>query len=50
LFVELTAEGLADFRRELIERSVPNSESWWGYEIIQIHDPDGNELLFPFSD
>lgn len=50
LFVELTKDGLADFRRELAERSVPNNKTWWGYDSIQIHDPDGNELLFPFPD
>ncbi|HKN68112.1 MAG TPA: glyoxalase superfamily protein [Gemmatimonadaceae bacterium] len=50
LFVELTAEGLADFRRELNERSVPSKETRWGYEIIQIDDVDGNELFFPRSD
>ena len=50
LFVELTAEGLAAFQRELAERSVPNKKSWWGYDVVQIHDPDGNELLFPFPD
>jgi catechol 2,3-dioxygenase-like lactoylglutathione lyase family enzyme len=47
LFVELTAEGLAELRRELVERSVPNKGTWWGYDSIQIDDPDGNELLFP---
>lgn len=48
LFIELTADGLAEFRRELAERSVPNKKSWWGNDVIQINDPDGNELLFPF--
>lgn len=47
LFIELTAEGLAEFRRELAERSVPSKKTWWGYDCIQIHDPDGNELLIP---
>ena len=47
LFIELTAEGLTELRRELVDRSVPSKESWWGYSAIQIHDPDGNELLFP---
>lgn len=50
LFVELTVDGLAEFRRELVERSVPSNHSWWGYDVIQIHDPDGNELLFPLSE
>lgn len=47
LFVELTADELMEFRRELEERSVPTKETWWGYDSIQIDDPDGNELLFP---
>ena len=50
LFVELTREGLAAFRREIAERSIPNRESWWGCDVIRIDDPDGNELLFPLSD
>jgi hypothetical protein len=50
LFIELTGDGLVAFRRELVERSVPSITSWWGYDVIQIHDPDGNELLFPFSE
>lgn len=47
LFVELTREGLAELRRELAERSVPSKDSWWGHAVIQVDDPDGNELLFP---
>ena len=47
LFVSLTDEGLAQLRRELVERSIPSRKSWWGYDVIQIDDPDGNELLFP---
>jgi len=50
LFVALTAEALTDLRRELVERSVPSKESWWGYDVLQIDDPDGNELLFPLSE
>ena len=50
LFIELTAEGLANLRRELAERSVPTKETWWGYDTIQVDDPDGNELFFPRPD
>lgn len=50
MFIELTPDGLADLRRELIERSVPTKETWWGYECLQVDDPDGNELLFPKPD
>jgi catechol 2,3-dioxygenase-like lactoylglutathione lyase family enzyme len=49
LFVELTRDGLAEFRREIAERSIPSKKSWWGFDVIQIDDPDGNELLFPLS-
>jgi catechol 2,3-dioxygenase-like lactoylglutathione lyase family enzyme len=50
LFIELTAEGLAAFERELAERSVRTSETWWGYDSVQVDDPDGNELIFPRPD
>jgi catechol 2,3-dioxygenase-like lactoylglutathione lyase family enzyme len=47
LFVELTAAGVAELRREIAERSIPTTQAWWGYDVIQIIDPDGNELLVP---
>ena len=47
LYIELTAEALADLRRELTERSVSCKETWWGSDVLQIDDPDWNELLFP---
>jgi catechol 2,3-dioxygenase-like lactoylglutathione lyase family enzyme len=47
LFIELTADGLAELRREIAERSVPHKTTWWGYDSIQIEDPDGNELIIP---
>ena len=50
LFVKLTTVALDDFRRELVERSVPGTNSWWGCDVIRIEDPDGNELLFPTPD
>jgi len=49
LFVSLTDDALAELRREIRERSVPSKTSWWGYDVLQIDDPDGNELLFPTS-
>lgn len=49
LFVELNVDELAQLRRELAERSVPTKKTWWGYDSIQIDDPDGNELLFPIE-
>ena len=50
VFVELTRDGVAEFKHEIAERSIPNKKSWWGQDVIQIDDPDGNELLFPLPD
>ena len=45
MFLELDPAGLAEFRREIEERSIPHTMTWWGYDCILITDPDGNELL-----
>ena len=45
LFVELNAAELAQLRSEIEERSIPWEKSWWGYDVIKIVDPDGNEWL-----
>lgn len=47
LFISLTPESHASLLREFRERSVPTKETWWGYDTLQVDDPDGNELLFP---
>lgn len=47
LFIELTAEGLRDFRAELATGSIRVTLGWWGYEVIELEDPDGNQLFFP---
>jgi catechol 2,3-dioxygenase-like lactoylglutathione lyase family enzyme len=47
LFIELTPDGVAELQRELAARSAPHKQSWWGYDVVQVDDPDGNELLFP---
>lgn len=49
LFIELTSDGVAELRREVTERSIPSKETWWGYDVLQIEDPDGNELLIPLD-
>lgn len=46
LFIELNDDTRAELRREVAERGIPTREIWWGYDCIQIDDPDGNELLF----
>ncbi len=46
LFLSLTPEGVTELQREIADRSIPSKDAWWGYNVIQIDDPDGNELLF----
>ena len=50
LFIELNRDGIDELRREISERSVPTEKAWWGYDVIRIVDPDGNELLFPLDE
>ena len=50
LFIELNRAGIAERRREIQERAVPTQKGWWGYDVIRIIDPDGNELLFPLDE
>jgi catechol 2,3-dioxygenase-like lactoylglutathione lyase family enzyme len=50
LFVELNRDGIDELRREIVERSVPTQKAWWGYDVIRIADPDGNELFFPLDE
>jgi catechol 2,3-dioxygenase-like lactoylglutathione lyase family enzyme len=50
LFIELNEDQLVVLRRRIEERAIASSMSWWGYDVIQIDDPDGNELLFPVEE
>ena len=50
LFIELTREGIDELRREIVAQALPAEHSWWGYDVIRIADPAGNELLFPLDE
>ena len=45
LFLEISKEGVDQLLKEMRERSVGTEKSWWGYEVLRIADPDGNEIL-----
>jgi catechol 2,3-dioxygenase-like lactoylglutathione lyase family enzyme len=47
LYVELTRAGIEELESALAQRSIPNKRAWWGSDVIQVEDPDGNQLLFP---
>tara|TARA_Y100001934_G_C12134235_1_gene669358 strand:+ start:532 stop:657 length:126 start_codon:yes stop_codon:yes gene_type:complete len=41
---------MAAFEREIEEKAIPATRAFWGYDVIQIDDPDGNELMIPLED
>ena len=45
VFLELSQAGVDQLLKEVNERSIPTQKTWWGYDVLQIEDPDGNELL-----
>ncbi|HEX4793449.1 MAG TPA: VOC family protein [Humisphaera sp.] len=42
LFVELTDDGLAALRGEIVATAIASEKSCWGYDVIRIEDPDAN--------
>jgi len=59
VFISLNAEpstaeaGIAAvdaLRREFDNKRVTVKEGWWGYRLLVIEDPDGNQLFFNYPD
>ena len=57
LFISLNVEpatpegataALDSLRAELEARAVPVKDGWWGYRLLVIEDPDGNQLFFNY--
>ena len=57
IFISLNAEphsheaGVAAvdaLRAELESKGVPVKDGWWGYRLLVVDDPDGNQLLFNY--
>jgi len=47
LFIELTAADFAALPGALADKGVEFTRGHWGYPVIIVADPDGNELYFP---
>jgi catechol 2,3-dioxygenase-like lactoylglutathione lyase family enzyme len=45
VFLELSRDAVNQLLKEVGERSIPTQKSWWGYDVLRIEDPDGNDLL-----
>ena len=37
-------------RAELEAKGVSVKEGWWGYQLLVVDDPDGNQLFFNYPD
>lgn len=40
---------LDQLRAELESKGAPLKDGWWGYRLLVIDDPDGNQLFFNYS-
>ena len=45
---ELATTALDDLRAELESKGVAVKDGWWGYRLLVVDDPDGNQLLFNY--
>lgn len=48
LFISLDVDVLNALRAELEGRGVDVKDGHWGYRLMVVADPDGNELYFPY--
>jgi uncharacterized glyoxalase superfamily protein PhnB len=47
---EAQAEALDALRAELTCKGAVVEDGWWGYRVVKVADPDGNTLLFNYTD
>ncbi len=47
-FISLDPDVLAAARADFEGRGVEVKDGWWGYRLMIIEDPDGNQLYFPY--
>lgn len=48
MFISVDEPVLDALRIEFEGRGVPVKDGWWGYRLMVVADPDGNELFFPY--
>jgi catechol 2,3-dioxygenase-like lactoylglutathione lyase family enzyme len=49
MFISLEPEILDALRTELEGRGVEVKDGQWGYRLMVVADPDGNQFYFPYS-
>ena len=50
MFIALDQDVLDAARAEFEANGIDVEDGWWGYKLMIVADPDGNELYFPHSD
>jgi catechol 2,3-dioxygenase-like lactoylglutathione lyase family enzyme len=45
---EAATAALDELRAELEAKGAPVKDGWWGYRLLVVDDPDGNQLLFNY--
>ena len=45
---EAATAALDELRAELETKGVAVKDGWWGYRLLVVDDPDGNQLLFNY--
>jgi len=45
---EAAVAALDALRTELEAKGAPVKDGWWGYRLLVIDDPDGNQLFFNY--
>jgi catechol 2,3-dioxygenase-like lactoylglutathione lyase family enzyme len=48
MFISLDVDVLHALRAELEGKGVAVKDGEWGYRLMVVHDPDGNQLFFPY--
>jgi catechol 2,3-dioxygenase-like lactoylglutathione lyase family enzyme len=46
--LEVATAALDELRAEFESRGVAVKDGWWGYRLLVVNDPDGNQLLFNY--
>jgi catechol 2,3-dioxygenase-like lactoylglutathione lyase family enzyme len=47
IFISINPAEVAAVRRSFEQAGVQVKDGWWGYPLMIVQDPDGNELYFP---
>ena len=47
IFISLSSDTLRTTRAEFESQGATVKDGWWGYPVMIVEDPDGNQLYFP---